>query len=173
MNNTPVLERYARRKRGETKVTSIRIQANTYNEFQLYCERLGLSLSEGIELLIGEELKKVATQDIDVVESITDVAKNNTTVTKRNTSVVKKNTNVTRKDTNVSEVNTSATQKKKRFHLEPYKRESDKLIPCPICETWIDNTNYSAHAKRHHKMKSGELITENIDKVTEMLEKEK
>ncbi|PFH81621.1 hypothetical protein [Bacillus sp. AFS088145] len=162
MTTIPTLQKFAKDRKGNTKVTSIRLREDIYNDFSNYCEELGLSISEGIQHLISEELQKVANVTNNGVKEIQSVVEPIKNVVKENTKVVKRNTNVTNK---------APGKRAKRFHLEPYKRDSDKLIPCPICETWIDNTNYSAHANRHHNMSTGELITVHLEKVNQMLGK--
>jgi len=158
-----------KRKKEETTVITARIPNSKYELFKKYCDDLGLSINEAINLLVNEELKEadiIIKNEADVNQiSIDDV------IEKSEYEEEKVNTKVNTKPNIKVNTKPNTTVKKERFIYEPYMNHENK-VPCPICEKFISKTNYVKHASKMHEMSSEEVLTSEIyqDKIKEMLE---
>jgi antitoxin component of RelBE/YafQ-DinJ toxin-antitoxin module len=149
-----------KRKKEETTVITARIPNSKYELFKKYCEDLGLSINEAINLLVDAELKEadiIIKNEADVNQiSIDDVIEDSKDEEE------KLNTKVNTK--------TNTIEKKERFVYEPYMNHENK-VPCPICEKFISKTNYVKHSGKMHEMTAEEVLTSEMyqDKIKEML----
>ncbi|PTX47841.1 hypothetical protein C8P63_1496 [Melghirimyces profundicolus] len=50
------LERFARKRRNRTETLTARVDPDTYKRFKEHCDRLGLTVSEGVALLVEKEV---------------------------------------------------------------------------------------------------------------------
>lgn len=148
---TTYLKQFARKQRikENTRVLTARLPENLYGQFKMYCDDLGLSISEAICLLVEREVASLQSEsevsatienkmNDDVVELNTD--EYNKTA-KMNTNKYTKNTNVVDKNTSTSKANT------KRFTVKQFEVNGE--LPCPICGEWKAASNFSRHAKGH------------------------
>ena len=152
------LQQFAKkRKKEQTTVITARLPNSKYNLFKKYCDDLGLSINEAINLLIEAELKEV---DI-IIQNEADV--NQVTID----DVINESEYVEEKVN--TKVNTKVSEK--RFVYEPYMNHENK-VACPICEKFYSKSNYVKHAKQQHEMTSEELLTSEIyqDKIKEMID---
>jgi hypothetical protein len=171
------LEQFARNRRGKekTEVLTARLPESLYRAFKTHCDELRLSISEAVCLLVEHEMKGVeVTNDYidndskqdeyksnhDVVEMYTEL---NTEVT---TDVIETNTSVVEKEQMVSRTNT------KRFTTKHFVL--DGKLPCPICNQWVNHSNFARHAK-HHGSNTQAIFTneENLKQINNMIEERK
>lgn len=163
-----------RRSKENTKVLTARLPESLYDEFQKYCDSLGISLSEAIYLLVEKEVGSIQNETRSLPEKTNnndDEHKTNTDEYKINTKTGETNT-FSRNDTikvnsNSGKTNTGNSKKStKKFVVKPFV--IDKKLPCPICDDWYSHSNFSRHADKH-KMSTEELFTEYKEKVQEMV----
>jgi antitoxin component of RelBE/YafQ-DinJ toxin-antitoxin module len=136
------LERFARnQKRNErTEVLTARLSKPLYDDFKAYCDGLGLTISEAINLLVDHELKGKRSEYERIPKEPDVLAEPTTNDDEPNTNVVEANTDV---------VKTKTTKQAKgaRFTVKPWTVEDE--LPCPICGTWVSSSNFSRHSKQH------------------------
>lgn len=147
-----ILKRYAKTTTKEpTEVLSLRIPRSVYNNFKKHCERYGLSMSEATAILIKSELgddHRAPTHE-DVVNSLQkEVTKKSPTP--QNVAPKK----IPRNQTG-------------RFITAKYQVGND--LPCPICNDWLSQSNFSRHAKQKHNKTTQELLTDSPEKVMLMV----
>lgn len=176
------LKQFARNRRGKenTKVLTARLPESLYDDFQTYCDSLGMSLSEAIYLLVEKEINSIQTE----TKSLPEVAEKNDDETEMNTGEYKTNTitaetnTISRNDTvkansNSAEKNTSKSKTNTgRFTVQPFV--VDGKAPCPICDSWFNPSNFARHAKKHQTTTEA-IFTEyeNKIKIAEMIESKK
>ena len=154
------LEQFARNRRSKekTEVLTARLPQSLYGDFKVYCDELGLSISEAVCLLVEHEIKGIESE----VNTKNDI--NND---KEKHIVVVENTNT---NTNVVEVKqkTSGTNTSKRFTVKHWVVDGE--LPCPKCNQWVKQSNFARHAK-HHGSNTVEFFTdeESLKIVNEMI----
>lgn len=161
-----MLEKYAKRtvRKGVTKTMTARIDASVYEDFKRYCEGLGLTISEGVNLLIEEELHYVVTGEYG--REYTMKARSNTTVDtwhtasldmydslntdeyKGPTATIDYNTPVSQENTDVSQDEYTLNTSVDRFTTKQYEKKG-KLF-CPLCGEWKSAGNFDRHAQQQH-----------------------
>jgi hypothetical protein len=153
------LQQFAKkRKKEQTTVITARLPNSKYNLFKKYCDDLGLSINEAINLLIEAELKEV---DI-IIQNEADV--NQVTID----DVINDSKDDEEKVN--TEVNTKGNNK--RFTTKQY--EINEELPCPICSTWWKATNYNRHVQKHVKTRKEIFTNEKYqDKIKAMIEARK
>lgn len=163
-----LMKQYARNKRNKenTIVLTARLPESIYNKFQSYCEEYGFSLSEAVNLLIQNEVKSIENDD----KKNDDETKVNTGETKVSTNTGQTNTGQKKPNTDTGEKNTGQTNTK-RFLVKPFT--INEQLPCPICNSWSDQKNFSRHAKSHGFEGTKAFYTEYMDKVEEMVNQKK
>lgn len=166
-NMASKLQAFAKkRKKEETTVITARIPNSKYNSFKNYCDKLGLSINEAINILINDELKEASkdnnvmntemNNDMDQV-TIDDVINSDSAVTiPMNTKV---NTNKNTKSSNGS-----------RFTYDGF--EINGQVPCPICNEWFEKSNFARHTKTKHDSKPIDVLLndEYKEQVNSMIE---
>lgn len=158
-----------RRAREKTKVLTARLPVSLYDEFQTYCDEIGLSISEAICLLVDKEVSGIQLETRDMpIEAKTDGDKSkiNTGEYKINTSSGELNT-IERNNAIKAKRNTGKTTTG-RFLTTPFQVNNE--LPCPLCGKWLNHKNYARHADQHGGKSSEQLLTENPDKVQAMIE---
>jgi antitoxin component of RelBE/YafQ-DinJ toxin-antitoxin module len=169
--NTTMLERYAKRKTRKgtlTKTLTARIDSDVYEDFKNYCEGLGLSVSEGVNLLIHEELRYVVMgiSGIEHTENTFEYKEEDKGPTftfippsKKHTDVVKQNTNEHQEEdnTHTDVFNLEYNSNTDRFTTKPYERNGN--LYCPICGEWKSAKNFSRHAKEQHNTSTKSIYT--------------
>jgi antitoxin component of RelBE/YafQ-DinJ toxin-antitoxin module len=172
------LKQFARNRRGKenTKVLTARLPESMYDELQNHCDSLGLSLSEAIYLLVEKEVRSIQQETRSLpkeTKTNEDEHKTNTGETNINTNTgeintlsknnaIKANSNSPKKSTANSKRNTG------RFTVKSFIINNE--LPCPICDTWLNSSNFSRHAKTLHNSNTESIFTEYKDKVAEMIE---
>lgn len=159
------LHQFARNRRSKEKTTVLtaRLPESLYNEFQSYCDELGLSISEAVNLLVDREISGNNGRNESVAPSKkaevkTKKDEKNTSEDGLNTTVFKVNT-----DDDIDESNRIKTTAKKtqatsnRFTTNQWK--IDGTLPCPICNEWRDARNFSRHVKSHDYKSTEALLT--------------
>lgn len=162
------LQQFAKkRKKEQTTVITARIPNSNYKSFKKYCDDLGLSINEAINILVNNELKELTEVSTEVIED-NEIDKNQVTIDDVINNV----------DEDESEVNTEINTDKntkgnnKRFTTKQY--EIDKELPCPICSTWQKATNYNRHVKNHVTSRKEIFTNEKYqDKIKAMIEARK
>jgi antitoxin component of RelBE/YafQ-DinJ toxin-antitoxin module len=182
-----LMKQYARNKRNKenTIVLTARLPESLYNKFQSYCEEYGFSLSEAVNLLIDNEVSSIETD----IEPNTKDVKMNDVETKVNTVEYNENTNKDELNTITVEMNTvenkevkantnksqtttpKRTTNTKRFTVQPFVVEGE--LPCPVCDKWINHSNFARHAKKQHEMSTEEFFNEYKDQINTMIEAKK
>jgi antitoxin component of RelBE/YafQ-DinJ toxin-antitoxin module len=144
------LKQYAKKSKKEaTTVITARLRNSRYEWFKKHCEELGLSINEAINLLVDMEYQE---ENVSEIEEQEEVDENQITIDEiiedKNTIVNTKVNNDDKQKVN-TKVNTRVNNKSsvKRFTTKHY--EIDKELPCPICVTWQNATNFDRHAKKH------------------------
>jgi hypothetical protein len=130
---------------------STRLTKQEYDEFLKLCEDTGYSVSEGLRLLIQQEIK---TKDDEVY---TKRLQTSTERLQMNTERLQMNTQ--RKQT-FTNVNIGS-----RFTTNEWKIGNE--LPCPICEQWMSAANFSRHAKSH-ELTTKEIFTKHAEKATQL-----
>ncbi|MFB5285366.1 hypothetical protein [Peribacillus sp. Hz7] len=152
---TTYLKQFARNKKQKekTEVLTARLPHSLYSDFKAYCDELGLSISEAVNLLVEREIASLKrdSETAVAVETNTDNYKSSGDETKANTNVV----------TNNSKRIKSTIQ---RFTTNQWKINNQ--LPCPICQEWKAANNFRRHANKMHKMTTQEIFTSNKYKDT-------
>jgi hypothetical protein len=157
------LQQFAKkRKKEQTTVITARLPNSKYNLFKKYCDDLGLSINEAINLLIEAELKEV---DI-IIQNEADV--NQVTID----DVINDSKDDEEKVNNEDELEVNTKVNNKRFTTKQY--EINEELPCPICSTWWKATNYNRHVQKHVKTRKEIFTNEKYqDKIKAMIEARK
>lgn len=170
------LKKFARRPgKGKTETITSRVPTELHKEFSEHCDRLGLSLSEAVYLLIKQEM----TENEGIQKNTKEI---------HNESVVGKNIHNQQADLVDDEapereeiyddVYIKNTKVNKRKTAKPAPRslkkqfELDGKVPCPICNNWQSSSNFSRHTKIYHDKTTEEVFEEHKVKATEMYESE-
>lgn len=158
------LTKFARNARKEaTTVITARLPNSRHERFKKYCDELGLSINEAINLLIEIELSELEK------EQKNNIQKPKYDESKVNTKVIQaKMIDSVKNDS--GETVKSNSPKNKKFPIRPFV-VNDKL-PCPICDKWMHHSNFAKHAKRQHQTTTEAIFTEHRDKAEEMIKSE-
>jgi antitoxin component of RelBE/YafQ-DinJ toxin-antitoxin module len=173
-----LMKQYARNKRNKenTIVLTARLPESLYNSFQKYCEEYGFSLSEAVNLLIDNEVSSIET---DIEPNTKDVKENDVKM-KVNTDEYSENTNKDETNTlgenNEIKANSNTVEKNiskgktntNRFTVKPFVVNGE--LPCPICDKWINHSNFARHAKKQHELSTEEFFNEYKDQIAKMIE---
>lgn len=161
------LEKFARNKRGneQTRVLTARLPISIYDEFQQHCSQLGLSLSEGIGLLVQNELESSGYAPNSDFEQPNEEENTNTSEDEYKAPTLKKMTN-----TNGGRRYTSKTPMAPRGIAKKF--EYNGQIPCPVCNSWISKQNGSRHFKGHD-MTTEQVYSQYEEKALQMLKNAK
>jgi antitoxin component of RelBE/YafQ-DinJ toxin-antitoxin module len=158
-----------KRKKEETTVITARIPNSKYNAFKKYCDDLGLSINEAINILINDELKEASKENNKIIQEVIDDA-NQVTID----DVINDESAVTiESELKVNtKMNTNKNTKSNgsRFTYDGFEIQGQ--IPCPICNEWFDKTNFARHTKTKHDSKPIEILLNDEYKntVKEMIE---
>lgn len=152
------LDKFARNKKEKepTQMLTARLPQSVYAGFKDHCESRGLTVSEGIYLLVTKELDDVSS-NVNTKEQQPDSNEEE----KQHTGVIRK---ITRDSAMFTEVLNMRDQDIQRKSFEV-----DGVIPCPLCEKWIAASNFTKHAKRAHELSSLELLVSNKEKAVDMM----
>lgn len=146
------LERYARRTKvgKRSKVIRTRIPEDLYERFKTHCNRLGLTISEAVFLLIKDEVDRPSH------EIATAIAHENYNVA---TSVGQMTTPRPRR---------SSKNEEGRFTTIPYVVNG--RLPCPICGTWPEKQkNISRHMREVHNSTTEEVYKAHMETIKRMV----
>ncbi|MCI2255599.1 hypothetical protein L2D08_14595 [Domibacillus sp. PGB-M46] len=154
------LEQFARNKRRKesSTVLTARLPDSLYDDFKERCDELGLSISEAIYLLVEREItadqkaaKEAASYISEHIQKGEEAATNTKPVIEH-TVKMKLNT--------------------KQFTVKQWK--VDKELPCPVCNSWSNATNFSRHAKKHNTTTQAIFTNEEyIKKANNMVQQRK
>jgi antitoxin component of RelBE/YafQ-DinJ toxin-antitoxin module len=148
-----------KRKKEETTVITARIPNSKYNAFKKYCDDLGLSINEAINILINDELKEASKVNNEIIQDVIDDV-NQVTIDDviNSESEVSATVNNEVMADDEKEVNTKVNTKvnASRFTYDSF--EIDKQIPCPICNEWFDKSNFARHTKNKHKQSPQQIL---------------
>lgn len=164
------LEQFARNRRSKekTEVLTARLPAALYSEFKTYCDELGLSISEAVCLLVEHELK-VQKSAANTESNINDY-ENKQYEYEKNNGVFATNTNVNTKAIEKTQAGSSANAK--RFTVKQFVFNNE--LPCPVCNQWVNNSNFARHAKQHGSSTQAIFTNEKyLKQVNEMIEERK
>lgn len=173
---TTYLKQFARNRRikENTTVLTARLPESLYGAFKVYCDDLGLSISEAICLLVEREVVSLQSESETAVaieyQTNDEVIKMNTNEYKKmvtaNTDKHKVNTTVIKNNTKTNKSNTN------RFTTKQFEINGE--LPCPICGEWKTASNFSRHAKGHESTTEEIFTNEKYkEKVKAMIEKGK
>lgn len=140
-----VLERYARRTTvgKRSKVIRTRLPEDLYDRFKAHCEQLGLTISEGVFLLIREEVERKNH------EMTTNVGQSTTSRLHWTTPKPRRSTG-------------------DRFTTIPFVVNG--RLPCPICKTWPEKQkNISRHMREMHNSTTEEVYKAHMETVKRMV----
>lgn len=154
-----VLEKYSKKTRKEeSEVLTARLPKSLYKAFQEHCKDLGLSISEGVYLLVREEMSKIEDKPKQLKK---DVSENTKIVSKEVTTTTIKPQNEVKTNTKQSKNESSSNGK---FTVTPYSIE--KLTACPICEAWISRSNFKRHCSDQHDKTPQQIFESEQNKIT-------
>jgi antitoxin component of RelBE/YafQ-DinJ toxin-antitoxin module len=162
------LERFARKKYAKkTESLSVRVPEDLYNSFRDYCDELGLSVSEAVNLLIEREVTESNAKNYkrsanDEIATTSEVQEPSSVLHHHAKPLTSSYKPVERKAT----MNTNG-----RFTYKSW--EVEHFLPCPLCKDWVSSSNFSRHAKQHHDLTTQEIFTEFKDIADEMYAKRK
>ena len=175
-----IIKKYSRKVDNEPKLHPIttRVTNEEYTSFDNLCKENGYTLSEGLRLLVKQELNSL---DQDVAESTETYsaprrapqAARRRTATKVNTPhsiPVKVVASKAPTDPDGPKV-IEKKQGRKRFVSIPWRIEDD--LPCPLCDLWISASNYARHARSFHESTTETLLTTFEAKANQMVEDRK
>jgi antitoxin component of RelBE/YafQ-DinJ toxin-antitoxin module len=156
------LKQFARNKRtkGKTEILTARLPADLYKNFKSYCDELGLSISEAVNLLIDKEISGLNTKRIQkesFENTREEVASTSEVIPYAELKPLESKPNTKRVQTG-------------RFITNEWNVDGD--LPCPICETWFSKSNFSRHAKGH-EMSTEEIFTTHKEKADRMVKERK
>lgn len=154
------LEQFSRNKRRKepSTVLTARLPESLYDHFKEHCDNLGLSISEGIYLLVEREITAHLRTAKEPSTYISEYTKDE--------DVVAVNTKPVIKHTVKMKVPT------KRFTVQQW--EVNRELPCPICTSWSNASNFSRHAKQHNTTTQAIFTNEEyIKKANEMVQQRK
>lgn len=165
-----------KRKKEETTTITARVPNGKYNSFKNYCDDLGLSINEAINLLINVELKEASKNNNIVIQdeqhdlnqvTIDDVI--NDELELNNDDEAKVNT---KKNIEVKAKKNTTSNTEGRFTTKQYQVNGE--LPCPICGNWENASNFNRHAKKHATTSKDIFTNEKyIEKVSAMIEARK
>lgn len=140
------LERFAKsRKRGDTVVITARIPRKLGERFKKHCDRLNLTVSEAVYLLIHKEMQGEAGMTTSDGEMYTKVYS---------------------PDLRPRLTRPRRSGSGSRGLVGPYT--VDGMAPCPVCKTWYSATNLSRHMKNVHGSDTATIYEQHLDVVKEM-----
>lgn len=147
-----VLERYARRTEAgkRDKVIRTRIPTDLYDRFKAHCDRLGLTISEAVFLLIRDEVDRPGPESR--WKDYTEVAVSRT----------------------IDHTETTPRPRPRRsssggrFTTIPFVVNG--RLPCPICQTWPERQkNISRHMREVHNSTTEEVYKAHMEEVKRMV----
>lgn len=137
------LEEYAKRhKKEETISAATRLPQRTYKAFKKHCEGLGLTISQGLAVLVNEELKSVNNY---VNKSIDETKTKIETEQKTN---LQTNVNILRAAPAAQRPKRASSSNGERFNTKEF--QIGNMIACPLCRKWTSNKNKSRHFRDDH-----------------------
>lgn len=159
------LERFARKRENRSETITARLDPDTHKRFKEHCDRLGLTLSEAVALLVEAEVRG----EVREPGAIRTTKTTQTEVT-----------NTLDDDKNIQRYTPTPRPKVQqprrsggaggRFTTKPYVVNG--RLPCPICETWPERqANISRHMREIHDRTAEEVYKAHMDKVREMVAK--
>ena len=163
-----ILSRFAKDKKDPyTFPVMSRVSQETGAAFQAYCEKYNLSISEGIRLLIENELKA----DSRASEFVFPVSPAIVQTNKMET-VTPIETAAGTAPAAQPAANKAPKGSDDREVVKPYCVKNEKgssVAPCPICGTWTSETNFSPrHTKKHGFPSTAAFYDAYRDKLNQM-----
>lgn len=146
------------------KVLSVRISEDLHKDFVAHCNKLRLTVSEGVTYLLEREIKGVDT----VIQSLPPVQQVSDGVQQVAVSLLSES-----KQTSYKRMTLSKPRSSSRFSIVPYS--IGNMTACPLCNEMTSKGNYARHIKDKHNYFEGteQFIAEHQEKVLEVLEREK
>lgn len=131
------LKKYAKKPTvPRSKPISSKLSEKEYRDFVDYVKSLGLKVSEGIRLLILEEIYNGEQSNSKPM------------FTKTNQRYDKSSTKKISLDENELQKKTKVNPRKAAVYLKKFK--IDGKLPCPICKTWTSAAHFKQrHAEKH------------------------
>lgn len=159
------LERFAREQRGNrSRTITARVDPDTDKRFKEQCDRLGLTVSEAVALLIEREVRGEAEGKAGEPEANRGGIHDEHEEKQMYTYSTQKHTPTRRQRAGKRSGGGG------RFTYAPYVVKGK--APCPICRTWISRGNLARHMDQHDT-NTEEAYKAHMETVEKMVEQAK
>lgn len=161
-----ILERYAKESNGhQSEFISCRIPFSEATRFKKHCQKLNLSVSEAVRLLIMAELENADSKKKVVPDQQTIQAKPTAAIMEQPKKVVAA----------VDDTDPKRMKSDRKYNSQFARFEDGKLYyPCPICDEWAYHKNLGRdHLKKHGYKSNTGLFRDYEEKALRMVAENK
>lgn len=160
------LERFARKKENRTETVTARLDPGTHRKFKELCNKLGLTVSEAVALLVEKEVRGSADPTIRATQNEHEDIHYDDKDTHDEHGGIQRYTPPPRPKQKPPRPQRPGTGG--RFTTQPFV--VDGRLPCPICGTWPERqANIARHMRDIHESTTKEVYTAHMETVKKMV----